>query len=465
MSQLNSPVTRSAKRYILLLLTITFTVNYIDRQILSILIHPIKQEFSLSDTQVGFMSGFTFAIFYVSFGIPLAYMADKGSRKNLIAGTLFIFSSMTAVCGLAQSFGSLLLARIGVAVGEAGTSPSANAIISDLYPPEERSTAMGVYSLGVNIGVLIGFLIGGWINQWYGWRATFLIVGLPGIVLALIFWLTVKEPVRGASEPKLKSDEGEDRAFFDQLKAPFRVASYTHVVIGTSFAAMSGYAAITWTPVLLARSFGMNSGEIGTMLALSVGIIGGLGTYVVASIAERLGRRQMERQLYVILISCLIAAPSCVLFFLFAEKASAPYMFVVPAFTLAAYLGPAISMSQSVVALRGRAMASALLTFLINLIGLGAGPQLVGILSDRLSGAYGGSSLRYALAIAMFGWIVAAFHFWRASMHLNADMKRAVGSDIAAQVQHSTPFRTVSEEWQNKHDAPLPSQRPTGTRN
>lgn len=196
---------RAYRRYVLGVLTAVYVSNYVDRQILAILLEPIKHTFQLSDTQLGFLSGISFAIFYATLGVPIAMWGDRGNRRGIIALATLVFSVMTAVCGLAQSFAQLALARIGVGIGEAGSSPPSHSIVADLYRPHERATALAIFALGVNIGILIGFMAGGWINEIFGWRAAFFVVGAPGLLLALLVRLTVREPPRGQSEARRPS--------------------------------------------------------------------------------------------------------------------------------------------------------------------------------------------------------------------------------------------------------------------
>lgn len=188
------------RRYALTILVLGYTSSHVDRNIMGILMEPVKADLMLTDTQLGFLSGIAFAIFYATLGIPIALVADRGNRRNIIAWAIAIWSGMTAVCGLAQNFWQLALARIGVGIGEAGSSPPSHSMIADMYPPEERASAMAIYSLGVYFGVMIGFLVGGWVAVWYGWRAAFFVVGLPGLILALIVRYTLVEPPRGGAD-------------------------------------------------------------------------------------------------------------------------------------------------------------------------------------------------------------------------------------------------------------------------
>ena len=194
---MSNEVSNLQRRYTLLMLVLVFTSSHVDRQIMGILGQPIKESLLISDTQLGLLTGIMFAVFYATLGMPMAMWADRNNRRNLISFSVFLWSLMTALCALATNFVQLLLLRIGVGVGEAGSNPPSHSIIADLYPPEKRSTAMAIFGTGINWGILVGFLVGGWINEWYGWQAAFVIVGLPGILLALLVRFTVVEPSRG----------------------------------------------------------------------------------------------------------------------------------------------------------------------------------------------------------------------------------------------------------------------------
>lgn len=245
--------------YVLFILTGVYVFNFIDRQILVILQESSKQDLGLSDTQLGLMSGFSFAIFYVSFGIPIARLADKANRRNIIAVSLIIGSGMTAISGRAQNFIQLLLARIGVGIGEAGGSPPAHSIISDLYPPEKRAAAMAVYSTGISIGILVGFLCGGWVNEYFGWRTAFLVVGVLGILYALILRFTVRETPRGLSENIKNTDELPSMK--ELLRLLWGSRAFRFLALGSGMAAYSQYAISSWLPPFLARIHNMGSGK------------------------------------------------------------------------------------------------------------------------------------------------------------------------------------------------------------
>jgi predicted MFS family arabinose efflux permease len=412
------------RRYVLGVLTAVYVSNYVDRQILSILLQPIKQEFSLSDTQLGFLTGISFAIFYATLGIPIAIWADRGNRRNIVALATVIFSLMTALCGFAASFVQLALARIGVGVGEAGSSPPSHAMVADLYPPQERATAMAIFALGVNLGILIGFLAGGWINEFFGWRAAFLVVGAPGLLLALLVRGTVREPARGQSEGR---DE-EARAAAPSLALAFltfvRVRSLRHIALGAALNSFVGYGAVAFVPAFLIRSFGMSTGEVGTALALIIGIVGGAGTFLGGYFADRLARRDVRWNVWLVAACVGGATPFGLGVYLASDPFWALTAFLIPAAVGALYLGPSLAMVQGLVPLRMRTLASAVLLFVINIIGLGLGPQAIGILSDLLAPRFGQESLRYALLLAGLVNVWSALHFYLAGRTLTRDLAR-----------------------------------------
>ena len=269
--------------YVVILLTTVYVFNFIDRNILAILGQSIKEDLMISDTAFGFLGGIAFAIFYTFMGIPIARLADRKSRKTVLAVCLAIWSGMTAVCGLAQNFTMLLLARIGVAIGEAGGSPPSHSIISDLFPVSRRATALGVYALGIPIGSAVGFLAGGWINEIFGWRTAFFVVGIPGLLLALVVYLTIKEPPRGFSErvaggasPRL---DDEPPPVKDVLRLLWSKRSFRYMSIGGALHAFVGNGIGLYIPMMFQRSHGLGTGEIGTWLFV-LGFFGMAGTFV-----------------------------------------------------------------------------------------------------------------------------------------------------------------------------------------
>ncbi len=419
-------LTNRHRHYILFMVTLVFVVNYLDRQVLAILLPLIKAEFRLSDTALGLLAGPAFAVIYATLGIPLAFLADRMNRRNIIAASLAVFSLMTVFCNYASSFTQLLLARFGTGIGEAGTGPSINSIIADLYPPKERATALSIYSAGLNVGLLIAFFGGGWVAQRYGWRAAFLASGLPGLLLVVLFMLTVEEPRRGHSDG-LK-DQTAAPGLLTTAKFLWSQRSFRFIALGTSMSAFGGYAGIAFVPSFLARSHGMTPAQIGLLLAVTTGIFGFLGTALSGVVADRIGQKDLGRTMLVPVIATLIAAPFAPVFYLSTSLSWTIFALAFPSLLGASYLGPAYSATQGLVPLRMRATAAAILLFILNMIGLGLGPQTVGILSDLLRPSLGADSLRWALLSTLITGLAGAYCYWQAGRTLQKDMVRVLGT-------------------------------------
>lgn len=430
--ELATPATTSAvitpeyRRYALFLLFLVFTSSHVDRQILAILLEPIKHELSLSDTQLGFLSGIAFAIFYATLGIPMAMWADRSNRRNIITLALATWSGMTVLCGMAANFWQLALARIGVGVGEAGSSPPSHSIIADMYSPTERATAMGTFSLGINCGLLIGFLVGGWINQWYGWRAAFWVVGAPGLALAVLVRYSLREPPRGYAEG-LQAAAHEAPSLKAVVTYMWSTPALRHIVAGATLASFVGYGVVLWLPSFLVRSHGLQSGTIGVLLAIGFGVFGAVGTFMGGQLADRLGKRDIRWSVWVVGVAILLAMPFSLSFYLAKDTSTALTIGIVPALLGGAYLGPSFALNQGLVPVQMRSVASAIILFVANIIGLGLGPQTVGILSDLFSAQVGSESLRYALLTLACVNLWTAFHYFRAGRTLQADLAKVKG--------------------------------------
>lgn len=411
-----------ARQYALSVLVVVYTFNFIDRQILSILLEPIKQDLGLSDTQLGLLTGFAFALFYATLGIPIARLADKSNRRNLIALALTIWSGMTALSGLAQNFWHLLLARIGVGVGEAGCSPPAHSMIADYFPAEKRATALGIYSLGIPVGILFGFIAGGWLNEFFGWRVAFFVVGVPGLLLALLVRFSLREPPRGMAEGRV--DEGVQPTIKETFNFLWAKKAFRHLAFGGALTAFVGYGVVTWMPSFLIRSHGMDTGDAGTYLGLILGIPGGIGIALGGWCADRYGARDTRWYLWIVSVALLAGVPFSVGIYL-SETAWMSLLFLMLPVALGNfYQATTFSQTQGLVSLRMRAVAAAVLLFILNIIGLGAGPQAVGIVSDLLSDSYGQESLRYSLLIFSFVNVWAAYHYYVAGKYLKQDLEQ-----------------------------------------
>ena len=408
--------------YVLFVLFIVYVFNFVDRQILSILIDPIKADLGASDTQMGFLTGFAFAVFYTVAGIPIARWADHGVRRNLIAIGLTVWSAMTALSGAAQSYLFLALARIGVGVGEAAGSPPAHSLISDYFTPERRATAISIYNSGIHVGAMLGYLLGGWINEFFNWRVAFLVVGVPGIVFALVVRFTVREPRRGVMDGHAGAPDTERDTVKDVLRFMLSMRSFALLSVATGIAAFSAYGFGSWVPSYLRRVHEMGSGEIGTWIGIEVGVGGAIGSILGGRLADRLGARDKRWYLWVPALSLVGYFPFVYLFLLIENPRLALVAYFFAIIFAAMHLGPAIAITYGLVKVRMRALASAILLFILNMIGLGLGPLLVGIISDGLAPAHGALSIRYSLMIVAASKFIAIWMFWAASKSLIKDL-------------------------------------------
>lgn len=402
----------------LTLLTTAYFFSYMDRQILAILQELMRVDLHLTDTQLGLLAGLAFAIFYATLGIPVARLADKGNRVNLIAGALALWSLFTAVCGLAQNFWQLLGARIGVGIGEAGSSPPSHSIIADLYPPEKRAGAMGIYSLGVVLGAAFGTMIGGTVAHLYGWRAAMFTVGLPGIVLALLVKWLVVEPKRGLSDAQIVA-EGEAHGEIPSVAEGFRSMlankAAFHLVMGVTITSMIGYGHAAFGPSFMQRSLGMPMFDIARFVApigAICGTISAVGGGWAANWAAR--RWGLYAQSWLVVAMKIVGLPLAFLFYTETDVPTALVIYFASILLTSSYLGPSFALIQGLAPLRLRALWAAVTLFVINLVGLGAGPTLIGVISDLLKPTFGEESLRYAMMgfAAATPW--ALFHYWRA---------------------------------------------------
>lgn len=421
-------LSRGARRYAMVILAIVYMFNFIDRTILSILLPAIKAEFGTSDTILGLLTGTAFALFYTILGIPIARYAERCNRRNLIAAAVALWSAMTAVSGYAANIVHLTLARIGVGIGEAGCSPPAHSMIADYFPPEERSTAMGFYTLGISAGIMFAYLGGGWFAQNFGWRTAFLIVGIPGLLLALIVRFTIAEPTRGASESRQSA--GPAPGFAEVVRFLLKRQSFAHMAIAAGLSSFVGYATINFLPSFMVRSFGVDLATLGRWLGLIIGIAGGAGFFFGGYIADHLGRDGHRRALNFIAVTILLSVGLLAVMYLSTTATAVLLLFILPAATTNVYLAPVLAEAQSLVGLRMRATTSAIMLLVINLIGLAMGPLVTGALSDALEPQFGLESMRYSLMIVslvIFPW--AALHFYLAGRSIDDDLARAAERD------------------------------------
>ncbi len=403
----------------LALLTIVYFFSFMDRYILTILLELIKKDLGLNDTQLGLLQGFAFALLYATLGIPVAWLADQRNRRNIIAISLTIWSAMTALSGLAQNFVQLLIFRVGVGIGEAGSSPPSHSMIADLYPPEKRSSAMAIYATGVVLGGGFGTMIGGAIAAAFGWRWALAAVGIPGIVLAIIVRLFVVEPRRGLSDPvdtpKIHDQPTIAEGFRTMLANPIAV----HLVMAITVTSLVGYALASFLPSLSQRSFGLSLLTIALKLAPAIAIVGAIAGIGGGRLADRLGMRHgRHAQMWMVAVFKAIALPLACLFYLSSDFTLGFTALIISYFFSSSYLGPTFALIQDQAPLKMRAVWAAITLLVINLIGLGIGPTAVGVISDMLKPSLGDESLRYAMLSIELVTPWAIFHYWRAGVLL-----------------------------------------------
>ncbi len=404
------------------MLVVVYTMNFLDRQILAILAGPIKKELELSDGQLGLMGGLAFAILYSTLGVPIAWLADRSSRRRLMAYALGIWSGFTALCGFAGSFWQLFLARVGVGIGEAGGVAPAYSLVSDYFPKHQRARALAVYSLGIPIGSACGILFGGLIAKAIDWRAAFIIVGCAGIVLAPIFRFTVRDPHRGGvDDAGVPAAQVPPPAFLDVVRIVVRKKTFWLMACGAASSSVCGYGIAFWLPTFFERSMGMSLVDrawfyaVLTLVGGTIGILGG------GVIADRAGAKNRSAYPLIPAVAFMVALPC----FLLAVNTSSGYLafplFLIPTALNLAWLGPVVTAVQHLVPAHMRTTASAMFLLINNLLGIAVGYYLPGVLSDALRPSYGIESLRYAFYIVLGFYVVASILFVLASRTIKQD--------------------------------------------
>ena len=413
------------KNYLLGLLLLILTSNYVDRVALGLLLQDIKVDLRLSDTQLGLLTGIAFAMFYAVMGIPIARWADRGNRVTIISLTAALWSVMVGISGVTTSFAQLLLVRIGVAVGEAGCIPPAQSLISDYFSRAQRPRALAIYMLGAPLSYGIGYFLAGRFNEVFGWRVTFMLLGIPGLALAALAWFTLNEP-RSGKPVALPSDASAFSPVAPSLKVVFVTlggnSTFRHLLVCFAAASFFGYGAWQWKPAFFIRSYGLGTVEVGTWFAIIYGVFGILGMYLGGELASRRAGNNERLQLEAIAVaySAFAAISACMYL-----SPNAPLAFGLMALGSLGYyvtIGPLFATVQTLVQPRMRAIALATLYLVGNLVGLGLGPLTVGVLSDYLRPSVGEESLRYALLALSPGYLWAAWHSWRASKTIAVDL-------------------------------------------
>ena len=405
------------RTWVLFILWLTYILNFVDRQLVTILLEPIKIEFGASDTAMGFLTGFAFALFYASLGIPVARLADRWSRRNVIAISVGLWSAMTALCGLAASFWQLALARIGVGVGEAGGTPPSHSLLADYFPPEQRATAMSIHATATQFGILIGMLGGAVVAAEYGWRMAFIIFGIPGVLVGLLVALTVKEPHRPA--PLTSS------RMLDDVRHIWALPGFALITLAGASTALAAYGLGTWSPSFLIRTHELSLVHTGLLLGGAGAISGIVGAVTGGLLCDRLCKRDRRWQLWLPALGAFGTAPLMLGFLLWPESQRLLIgELVIPVAMLfsllggvvaAFWIGPTYAAIQTLAPANMRAQAAAIFLFMFNLVGMGLGPLVIGALSDLLEPSFGVDSLRYAMAGSLSLVVLGGILFLRAA--------------------------------------------------
>ena len=408
-------------RITLTLLMLAYTLSMCDRMILSILFPDIKAEFGLTDTQLGLLGGISFALFYATMGLPIARLSDQYSRKRIIITSLVVFSLMTAFSGLAAGFISLLILRIGVGIGEAGVNPASHSIIADYFPPQRRAFAMAILMLGGSLGMMLGFVGGGFIAEAYNWRIALVSVGVPGLFLAVVMARSLREPARGTYETEAPPPPPP---ILTTAAAMWANPAMRHLIAGSVVAGLVGYGFTQWLPTFFIRAHDLSQSQTGMLMAVLFGISGAIGALVAGKWFDRLSNRGFQYGMWMLAIVPFFTIPLFILGLLADNLTTAILLFIVPGFAANYVIGPTIAMIQTLSPVHMRAVSSAIKMLCLNLIGMGIGPLLVGLLSDLLTPRYGEDALAVGLAYFTLVGLWGSLHFWLCGRALAKQNKR-----------------------------------------
>ncbi len=424
-SPVPSPVpSRRYSHYVLVVLTGMYTFNYLDRYVLTILVVPIQAELGLSDTVMGFLLGPAFALFYTGLGVPIARLADSYSRRRILALSFVAWSLMTALAGLARTGAELAATRIGVGVGEAGGTAPAHSLLSDYFPPERRAFAFGIFQQGVYLGQMLGLMVGAVLVAEVGWRATFFIVGLPGLGLAVVLYATVRDPVRGAFDPPAAAPE-ETPALREVFTRLWRLPTFRLLMVGAGIASFGGTGFGFWLPVLFERAHGLTPMEVGLRLGPVMALSGSLGALFAGLLTDRLGKRDPRWLMRIPAASVLTSLPFLIGVCIW-PTANGALICAIPAGLLGGGWAPAAyAAAQTLAPLRMRALGASLVILCITLFGMGAGPQAVGILNDVLAPTLGDDAVRWSMVGVIGSTAVGALLLYLGSRTFVRDCARA----------------------------------------
>lgn len=407
--------------YVLTLLLAAYTFNWMDRYVLVILIEPIKHSLHLSDTELGLITGFAFAMIYSVAGIPIARLADRRSRRSIVALGLTVWSAMTFASGFARNALQLVSARLGVGLGESACSPSAHSLISDYFPASRRATALSIYQLGIVLGIALGLAAGGWANELYGWRVAFMIVGAPGLLLALVIRLTLREPRRGQSDGA--AADTADYTLRDAVRLMLAKKSFLAYAIALGLFSFADTGFEMWSPAYLMRVYHMSTGVVGSWTGALEAPAGIIGTLAGGIVADRLGARDPRWYLWAPVIS-VVTMMVCIFMFLTVGGKLVFVFYFLAMVVASSYMGPIIALTQRLMPVRMRALAASIQFLILNLLGPGAGTSTVGALNDGLTSRYGDLAVRYSIIIVQIGAVAGIALALYAASRVRSDLPR-----------------------------------------
>ena len=433
-TQAHGPAAIGGSNWAVLLLFLTMAINYADRGVLNILVEPLKRELSLSDGQIGALGGLSFALLHISVAFPIAWLADRFNRVYIIVGSLLMWSGLTSLCGAAQSFTQLVLLRIGIGMGEAGASPPAHSMISDYFTPERRSSSLSVINLGVPLGTMLGVILGGAIAHLWGWRVAFVLVGMPGVPLALVMWRTLKEPQRGRHDSAGAAQQ-EAPPLLEAASTLLRIRTFVILAIGGSLANLANQGVIQFNAAFYMRRFSLNILEVGLLMGIAAALASAAGMILGGILSDRAARHDVRWYAWIPASGMFIAGPTIALAFAQSRWAWALLFQCVAGLCSVLYVGPVLGMNQNLAPLRMRATSVALFNLVNSGIGYGLGPIMVGLFGDRAA--------RITFSASGFGNFKAMCPGGIGSSHAAMAVKQACLAASAAGLQQALRMTAV----------------------
>lgn len=409
----------------LFLLILVYSLSMLDRSVLGLLLDPIKAEMRLTDTVMGLITGFGFALLYGMAGIPMAWWADHANRRNIISGGLMVFSLATSLSGFAQNAWQLLLGRMALAAGESTQLAPSVALLADLFGKQARARAMAIFSIGPPLGIIVGMAGAGWLQLHHGWRTTLIVLGLPGLLLALVVRFTTREPVRGAVDAE--AARKDQAGFGDTMQFLVAQKCFWLIIVSCALNAWPLFVTTVWGPAFMGRVHQLDAASIGFYLGTVYGVAGLCGALVSGFVSDFIGRLDEKRKLYYPALASILACPASLLFLLSGQVGAAVVGLGLVSFLASSLLGPTWAILQSITRPSMRSTAAAILQLMANLIGLGLGPLSVGLLSDRLAADYGTESIRYSMLLIPLVALIAGILLFLATRFIDRDIARAAG--------------------------------------